>query len=110
MDGFKKVFQYIPEYRISVCRTYRFVVVLDHVRTHLQGRYLAIPTYLRRSITEIYNGLSDVTRSIEEVVFPTSREERILGLLCYRDRMRCIAVDDLGTQCTYICRGKTFGI
>ena len=110
MDGFEKVFQHMPEYRIIVCRTCRFAVVPDHVRTHLQGRHPAIPTHLRRSITEICNGLSDVARSIEEVVFPSPGEERIPGLPCHRDGMRCIAVDDSGTQCTYIYQGKTFGI
>ena len=69
-----------------------------------------MPTSLRRSIAKIYYRLSDVARSIKEVEFLGPKEEPVLGLLIYIDRIRCTAVDNAGVECIYIYRGKTLYI
>ena len=79
MDGFEKVFQHRPEYRIIVCKTCKFAVVPDQVYTHLQTHRPRMPTILRRSITELYQTLGDVARSVEEVVYPDPEEMRVPG-------------------------------
>ena len=110
MDAFEKVFQHRPEYRIIVCITCRFAVVPDQVQTHLQKGHPKVSASSRRSIVQICQNLSEVARTVEEVAFPSPGEERIPGLPTYEDGMRCTAIDHAGIQCTYICRGKTFGI
>jgi hypothetical protein len=104
-DEFDAYLTHLPQYKIVICRSCRFAVPPQAIKSHLRAQHSPISSQSIKGIQSIIDNLGDsVARSAQDVIYPDPDAEPIERLRTYHDGLRCTSLDSAGQQCGYICR------
>lgn len=104
MDEFEEIFDFDPLHRIIRCKKCRYAVVPIQVETHLARKHSRLSKSQRRSIVAVVDGLPELARRENEVVYPDPCDRRVDGFPVWYDGLRCKWKDGNGVQCRSLYR------
>ncbi|KAH7029957.1 hypothetical protein B0J12DRAFT_682882, partial [Macrophomina phaseolina] len=102
MTRSSRYFNYLPEYRLLVCKDCKYAVCLDQVRIHLRGKHHELgPKETTAALADVQREWTDPAKNVSEVYIPARVSQPIAHLPLYEDGLLC-QLDS--PKCRYICR------
>jgi superfamily II DNA helicase RecQ len=100
MEHFTHIFEYLPAYRIAVCKTHQQGIVKSQLEAHLNKKHQEYVWRTRQEIIEAVQkdeSLQQWASDPDQIVYPSPESNALPHLPTYQDRLQC-------QQCGYINR------
>lgn len=83
-------FEYLPEYRLLICKHCKHAVCLDQIRAHLRGkRHELPPKETAAAQADVQRQWAGAAKDVTEVYIPTRVPQPIAHLPLYKDGLLC---------------------
>ena len=91
MEQFNRVFDFVPQCGVIVCKQCRQCPEPGGIRTHLDQHHAYITTITRRNIVEVAHQIEGIARTKEDIQLPSRAGDPLPHLTIYNDGLACKA-------------------
>ena len=105
MKEFNQLFSHLVEYKVVVCIQCESAIVPKQFDIHIRVQHPAISLQQRKQIVEYVKDLP-VAILKQEVSYPNSYDNPIIGLPVFHNGLKCIWQERSGERCGYICQTR----
>lgn len=92
MDSFRSTFEYLPAYRIAICRRHQQGILKSQLQTHLDTKHQGLVRSKRRHIIQAVGedeSLHHWANHADDVVFPRQDAAPLPHLPVYKNGLKC---------------------
>ena len=104
MNQFNTIFNYFPQYCVTVCKECGSGVIPAHWKTHLDNKHAYLTAKTRKNITQAASQIQGLAEREEDVIYPDPTSDPVPHLPVWHNGFKCTAAKPDGSPCRYIRR------